>query len=184
MASFRDKAAGEWEVGITVGALRRVLNATGIDLMKLFEPDGPNERGDDPSAELRKLLLRPVVIADVIFAAVEPEAKRRGVDVEAFGELLEGNALAEATDALMTALEVFFSAQNQEMGATFGDMVRKFGEARSAVWVRAHDMISTMNPNEVATKAFDEALARATGPGTSGNSFGNSPESSASTPSP
>lgn len=168
MAKFNDKSGGEWAVGITVGALRRVLNATGIDLMKLFEPDEPNERGDDPSAELRKLLLRPVVIADVVFAVVEPEAKQRGVDAEAFGELLEGKALADATDALMSALEVFFSAQNQEMGATFGDMVRKFGEARSAVWARAHGMVDGIDPTEVAGKAFDEALDRAKGRATSG----------------
>lgn len=155
--SFKDKAGNEWSVGITVGALRRVLAQTGVDLTKLFEGD-PEAEGGDVAAEVRRLLLNPITIADVLFAIVEPVAKERAISAEAFGELLEGESLADATDALMSALEVFFSAQVRDKGSTFGAMVRKFNEARGVVWQRAREMVEATDPTTTALNAFDKAL--------------------------
>lgn len=168
MSSFKDKAGTDWSVELTVGALKRVLAQTGIDLTKLYEGD-PDKPGEDVAAEVRRLLLNPIAIADVVFAVVEPVATAKGITADAFGELLAGKSLADATDALLSELEVFFSEQVQDKGRAFGAMVAKFAEARGIVWSRAAKMVEDLDPTQAAMKAFDEALEKRRGRLTSGN---------------
>lgn len=158
--TFKDKAGQEWNAGITVGALRRVLAATGIDLTRLFD--------DEKAEPVQKLLANPLAIADVVFAVIEPQAKAKGIDADAFGELLEGDALAQATDALLDALAVFFSARQAEMGQAFAKVVANYRQAASTVWGRAVDMVNAIDPTAAALEAFDRELNKRGGRVTSG----------------
>lgn len=148
---FSDVKGQEWNAAINVGALRRVLAQTSIDLTKLFD-----EKQAEP---VRKLIANPLVMADVLFAIVEPQATARGITADAFGELLEGEALVAATDAVLAALVVFFSAQNADMGKAFAALVGKYRTATNVVWERAAGMMAAINPTAAATEAFDKALA-------------------------
>lgn len=165
--NFKDTKGNEWNASITVGALRRVLAQTSIDLTRLFD--------DEKAEAVQKLLANPITIADVVFAVVEPQATAKGIDAEAFGELLEGEALAQATDALLDSLVVFFSARQTEMGRAFGKVIENYRTAAQTVWSRAAEMVSSMEPTEAANRAFEAELQRRGGRLTFGQSSGDSP---------
>lgn len=150
--TFNDTKGNNWNASITVGALRRVLAQTEIDLTRLFD--------DEKAEPVQKLLANPIVIADVVFAVVEPQATAKGIDAAAFGELLEGQALAEATDALLDALAVFFSARQAEMGQAFAKVVANYRKAAATVWGRAVNMVEAVDPTAAAMEAFDRELAK------------------------
>lgn len=148
--NFKDTAGTDWNCAITVGALRRVLAETQIDLTKLFE--------DEKAEAVRKLLASPLTIADVVFAVVHPIAEQRGITAEKFGELLAGQNMADAANALLEALEVFFSGQDANMGASFKTFLSGYRKGRSVVWSRALDEVSQLDPEKVAHEAFEKAL--------------------------
>lgn len=140
--------------------MRRVLSQTGIDLTRLFD--------DEKAEPVQKLLASPLVIADVLFAVVEPQASAKSIDAAAFGELLEGESLADATDALLDALAVFFSARQSEMGQAFAKVVANYRKASATVWGRAASMVDAVDPTAAAMEAFDRALEKRGGRVTSG----------------
>lgn len=167
--TFQDSAGNAWDCQITVGALRRVLTDTGVDLTKLFE--------DEKAEAVRQLLVNPLAIADVVFAVVRLQAEAKSIDAAAFGELLSGKRLAEAADALMDGLEVFFSGQDANMGASFMKVIDGFKRGRSTVWNRALSQVSQIDPEAIAHQAFERELERRRLLLTSGSESGESLES-------
>ncbi len=161
---FKDTAGTEWNCTITVGALRRVLAETQIDLTKLFE--------DEKAEAVRKLLASPLTIADVVFAVVRPTAEQRNITAEQFGELLAGQNMADAADSLLEALEVFFSGQDANMGASFQKFLDGYRRGRSTVWNRARQEVELLDPEKVANEAFEKALQKRRAALTSGFASG------------
>ncbi len=166
---FQDTRGQEWNCEITVGALRRVLHDTQIDLTKLFE--------DEKAEAVRQLLVSPLVIADVIYAVIKPVATERQVTAEQFGELLAGKSLADASDALLEGLEVFFSGQDANMGASFMKFLDGYRMGRSLVWQRTLERVSLLDPEAEVDKAFEKELAKRRMLLTSGKPSGDSQES-------
>lgn len=164
---FKDTKGNDWNASITVGALRRVLAQTSIDLTRLLD--------DEKAEAVQKLLANPITIADVVYAVIEPQAVAKSIDAAAFGELLEGEALAQATDALLDSLVVFFSARQAEMGRAFGKVLQNYRTASQTVWSRAAEMVSSMDATEAANQAFEAELRKRGGLLTSGQSSGDSP---------
>lgn len=121
MASFKDKLGAEWNITLTVGALRRVLDMVDVDLARLVETVDANGNKRNPIQEWATLINDPIRVCDVLWAVVSPVAAARQITDEQFGELLEGQTLANATEALEQSLRDFFSALHPE----FADMLRK-----------------------------------------------------------
>lgn len=166
--AFKDKTGAEWDCAITTGAIKRVIKLCQIDLTKLFE--------DEEATAVRQLLADPLVIADVIYAVVKPQADARDITDEQFGELLPGMLMAEANSALMDALQVFFSALNSDMGDIWRDTLDKYRRGKSVVWSRTLQSLrdQTFNPEDEANKAFERELAKRRGLLTSGKKSGGS----------
>lgn len=167
--TFQDSADNAWDCQITVGALRRVLADTGIDLTKLFE--------DEKAEAVRQLLVNPLAIADVVYAVVRLQAEQKSITPAAFGELLSGKRLADAAEALMNGLEVFFSGQDASMGASFMKVIDGFKKGRATVWSRALDQVKEIDPEAIAHRCFDKELAKRKLLLTSGSESGESLES-------
>lgn len=164
MAKFSDKTGREWPVVVTVGALRRVIDRTGINLHNLF--GGESSEGN--ATELSKVLANPIVICDVVYALVAPTAQDRNVTIDAFGELLEGDILTQATEAMTDALCVFFSGQNAVKGKTLRRMLANVHTATDEIWDRAAAIVDKVDARAEANAAFDRALAIFGEPGTLG----------------
>jgi len=99
MRSFTDSTGRTWTVSLTVDAVKRVRALLGIDLLQL-------ESGDPPL--LTRLGTDVVLVCDVIYAIVKPQADAAGISDEEFGRSLGGDAILAAQKAFYEELVDFF----------------------------------------------------------------------------
>jgi len=156
MKAFTDSAGRAWEVTVNVGAVRRVRDILGVDLVDVAGGDLLDRLADDP-----------VLLVDVLYILVKPQADAKGASDEDFGRAMVGGVLDEAASALMKELLGFFpSAQRAR---ALGKMARKL-EAQQAALAEAEAALAAIP----ATQTADVRP---------GNSSGNSPASAEPTPS-
>ena len=158
MKPLTDSVGRAWEVTVNVGAVRRVRDLLGVDLMDVAGGDLLDRLADDP-----------VLLVDVLYVLVKPQADAKGVSDEDFGRAMVGGVLDEAASALMKELLDFFpSAQRAR---ALGKMAWKL-EAQQAAVTEAAAALATIPPSAVAASAAKE----------DGGSSGNSPASLEPTP--
>jgi hypothetical protein len=97
MTPFTDKDGREWPVVVNVGALRRVRDTLGVDLMDVAGGDLLERLADDP-----------VILVNVLYVLCRAEADARGVTDEDFGRAMVGGVLDDAASALFKELLAFF----------------------------------------------------------------------------
>ena len=102
MKTFTDVAGRIWSIDITVDAIRRVQGLCNINLADLTASGS----GDQPL--LTRLETDIVLLCDVIFSLVQPQAERQGVTDVDFGRSLGGEGIAQAHDAFWEELRDFF----------------------------------------------------------------------------
>lgn len=97
MHSFTDNHGRTWSININIAAVKRVRSAMDIDLL------------DAVGGELlTRLADNIVMLVDLVYFLVKPEADNAGVSDEQFGEALAGPALDDAANAFMAELADFF----------------------------------------------------------------------------
>lgn len=99
MQLLKDDTGETWELLLTVSTLKRIRDRHQVDLMQIHV-------GTPPLGE--KLTADPLLMADLIFTALEPLAKQRGITRERFDELMGGEALGQALVAFWSELTLFF----------------------------------------------------------------------------
>ena len=105
MKVWHDTTGRTWATTINVGTIKRVKNLTGKNLLDLAGGELATEVMSDPC-----------LLCDILFALHQPEAEKQGISDEQFGEALAGDAIEEATDALMGELIDFFpNRQRREL---------------------------------------------------------------------
>ena len=97
MKTFKDNADRTWTLAINIDAVKRVRSMLQIDLLTIV---------DGKLAE--KLLLDHVVLVDVVYVICKPNADKLGVSDEEFGRAMAGDAIADASAALIEELADFF----------------------------------------------------------------------------
>lgn len=97
MKSFNDSTGRAWSVQVNVAAIKRVRDLAGVDLLAVLEGD-----------LLQRLSEDPVLLVDVIYALLRPQANAAGVSDVQFGEAMAGEAIDQATAALLEELVSFF----------------------------------------------------------------------------
>ena len=97
MHTFQDTQGRTWSVTINVDAIRRVRSLLDINLLDAIE-----------GKLLERLVTDPVLLCDILFALVQPEAEAKQVTDEDFGRALGGDVLDFATTALLEELVDFF----------------------------------------------------------------------------
>lgn len=101
MAKFTDTLAREWQLTITVAAMRRAKR-NDIDLSM-------------PVAQLQQFVMDDVFLTDALFAIVEPDATAKGIALEQFELGMNGKVLAIARESLWDALCEYFDPGKSEM---------------------------------------------------------------------
>jgi len=158
MKTFNDNAGRTWTISITVDAIKRVEGLIkGVNLANLTDGDPPL---------LTRLETDLVLLCDVIFALVKPQAEQLGVSDEEFGKAMGGDAIMAAHDAFWEELTGFFR------------QLRRTDTAR-AIEKQAALVKATVEAIEQRVENFDTSavIQKALG-----NSAGSSPESPASIP--
>ncbi len=104
MKSFTDNMGRAWTLVVNVATIKRVRALCGVDLNTIVvEEDGK------PSAKrLERLSCDPVLLVDVLYAVCKLECDQRNVSDEDFGVTMAGDAIEQATDALLDEVIDFF----------------------------------------------------------------------------
>ena len=161
MKTFDDNAGRTWTVAVTINAVKRVKGLLDVDLTDLMDGDPPL---------LTRLDTDIVLLCDVIFALVKPQADEQGVTDEQFAEALGGDAIIQAHDALLEELADFFrSLRRTDVTKA---LEKQIAMVRAAVQA-AEARIEAVDVDTEIDRAFR-----------SGDSSGNLPASSESTPDP
>jgi hypothetical protein len=104
MHTFNDTLGRTWTVTINVDAIRRVRSLLNIDLLDAIE-----------GKLLERLVADPVLLCDILFALIQPEADAKQVSDEDFGRALGGEVLDHATTALLEELVDFFPSGRRQV---------------------------------------------------------------------
>jgi len=158
MQTFTDTQGRVWSVAITVDAVKRVRALTGTDLLAVAGGD-----------LLERLSTDPILLADVLYACVKPEADAKQVSDIDFGRALAGDVIGAATTALLQDIIDFFPAPKR---ALLAKALGKLGEVQTAALEAASIRLEAVNAAAIASQLLD------------GTSSGASPASPASTPAP
>jgi hypothetical protein len=98
MKIFKDNAGRTWTVDVNIAAVKRVRSLLGIDLIKGVVKEGV----------IDELATNPVLLCDVIYAVCKPDADKKNITDEQFGQAMAGDAIELATEALLKELVDFF----------------------------------------------------------------------------
>jgi hypothetical protein len=96
MKTFVDNAGRTWTVAINVNAIKRVRALLDINLLEVIE-----------GQLIDKLIRDPVLLCDVVYAVCKPEADAHAIGDEEFGRSMAGDAIEQATKALLEDLVLF-----------------------------------------------------------------------------
>jgi len=99
MKTFTDNAGRTWTVSLTIDAAKRVKGLLNVNLL---EP----EAGDPPL--LTRLGTDVILLCDVVFALIKPQADAAGVTDEQFAAALGGDVILAAQTAFYEELVDFF----------------------------------------------------------------------------
>ena len=97
MQKFVDRKSNVWLVEIDTSTLRRVKAVTGVNLLECVEGD-----------LIERLSSDVLLLVDVRYAILQPQADQQQITDEQFGEGLAGDVITDATTALLEAMVAFF----------------------------------------------------------------------------
>ncbi len=147
MKSFKDTNGKEWNIGITIPAVKRVRASLDVNLLEL-------EKGN-PSL-LTRLGTDLMLLADVTYAIVKPQAEAANIAEEQFFDSLSGEAVRSAQDALYEGLAEFFKGLGRNDVAAAAGMQREVMDRASAEVAKR---IQGLDIDAELEKAMGSALA-------------------------
>lgn len=101
MRTFKDSAGRSWTISITVDAIKRVMGSVGVNLSELH--------GGDPPLIVR-LEADAVLLFDVIYQLIAPQASAVGVTPEQFAVSIDTQSVGPAATAFWEELADFFQS--------------------------------------------------------------------------
>jgi hypothetical protein len=96
MAKFVDSQGRDWTLAIDIAGVKRVKSALGVDLLS------------DVEAAQKQIAEDIVLLVDVLYVLVKPQADERKIGDEEFGRALNGEIIETATLSLLQEIADFF----------------------------------------------------------------------------
>jgi len=181
MSQFQDSHGEQWPIRITIGTAIRVKNLLGIDLLQPLEAppkkgeelaEGASALADDEQLPLlTRIHLDPILLCNLLYVVVKPDAEQRQISDEAFAERLSGEALHAAYEALMESWSDFFQGLNRP------EIVRAISKYRE-VTRRAYELGGQLIDSDEFNEQIEQELQKIPG-----SLSGSSPAESESIPS-
>lgn len=125
MKKFIDAQGRYWVVDINVATIKRVKAVAGLNLLEVVDGELVEQLSSDP-----------ILLCDVLYAVCKPQADREEISDEDFGTGLAGDAISEATKALIEALVEFFPEPRRRL-------LQKAAAKFHQVQTKAFQMIET-----------------------------------------
>jgi hypothetical protein len=133
MQTFKDLQNREWQLSITIGSVRQVKEQLGVDLTEF--PEVFDRLGAD-------ILL----LCNVLYVLVKPQADKLGVTDEDFGYSLGGDVLEQATDVLLDQLIAFFPNRRRQILQQLKEKTVAYQDAQLA---KAKKEIETLDLSKI-----------------------------------
>lgn len=169
MKTFTDNAARAWTIQVNVDALKRVKSLLDVDLMEAVD-----------GKLLQRMLDEPILLCDIIYALCKPQADAAGVKDEDFGRAMAGDAIDNATQALLEELVDFFPQRRRALLTKVLDKLKKLDSLALATVTDRIEKIDLDKVMSSAVAQLDNDLSALL----AGKPSGPAPGSSASTPAP
>ena len=99
MKTFTDNQGRNWSIVVNVSTVKRVRSMLKIDLLSILVDEGKL---------IEQLNTDDVLLCDIIYALVKPDADARQISDEDFGAAMAGDAIGAATAAFLDELADFF----------------------------------------------------------------------------
>ena len=163
MHSFQDKNGKKWNIELNVGTAKRVKSECEIDLVNVITM---SRDGKAQASPLERLAEDPILLVDVLFSLCKEQAKESGIDDFAFAELFNADAVEQSSNALMEEI-INFSQPAKRKALT-----RIYRTAKDFA-ARMDKQLEQVLESPELDAEIESALTK---------SFGNTPESSESTP--
>jgi len=157
MRTFQDSAGRTWTIAVTVDAVKRVRDLLKEDLL-------------DIERVFPRLLLDPILLCDVVYCVVKPQADAERITDVDFARAMAGDVIAHAKAALVEELVDFFPEPSQRQ--TLRLAIEKYGQLTE----RVKELVQARLNSPAITREIEAALTAV------GDSFTSLPESSASIP--
>lgn len=148
MKIFKDVNGKEWTISITVGTIKRVKDLMNVNLIDAVSTDLIDKMKSDP-----------VFLCDILFAICKPQADKDGVSDVEFGEGLVGDAISDATTALIGDLVDFFP---QSQRTILQKALAKINTAEKKMTETMNQKIDAMLDSEIEkrVKSFTESFGQ------------------------
>jgi len=160
MKTFKDNAGRTWTVTVDVSAVKRVRSLLDVNLLEVLD-----------GRLIERLAGDPVLLCDVLYALVKPEADAKGITDEDFGRAMAGDAVEHATTALLEELVDFFPQGKRRL------LQKALGKLKS--WeAKALEVAEKRLESPELDEKLEAALLAAGSATTAGSSSGSSPGSS------
>lgn len=104
MHAFTDSEGRAWMLALTIGSAKRVRALLDVDLLELCAPG----EGKDALPLLTRLGTDVMLLCDVIFALLKPQADEQGVSDEQWALAMGGDAILKAQKAFYEEMVDFF----------------------------------------------------------------------------
>lgn len=143
MKQFQDNRGRAWSVEFTAAAVKRIRGLVDFDPL-----DGE---------ALQSLAVNPVLLVDVLFATIQPQAAAQNVTDEDFGGAMGGEAIQHATEALIDEVINFILATDEPKGRYLTASMKKYKEVNERVAARAMNILETDAIDDV----IDEQMKKA-----------------------
>ena len=157
MAVFKDNAKQEWMIELDAPLIKAVRKECAVDLVS--DTERPYERLYDD----------PILLVDTLWVLCRVQAQQRQIDQDKFAQLLTGDAIDSATEAILGAIVDFSPSRKREILRT---LAAKTSKIRDLAMSRA---MERLNDPELEAKllaaadlqterAIQEALTRLESP--------------------
>ena len=162
MRTFKDRTGREWTVDLNITAVKRAKALIGVDILDLMD----ETKGTDL---LTRIQGNEVLMVDLVYVLIKPEADAKGITDEDFGGSMAGEAIDAAYMVLLAEICDFF--RNPARRAVLRTALQKLSDLEGRAIKRAEEILASGAPEKLA----DELMTR-------GAPSGSSPASSESTP--
>jgi len=152
MKTFKDNAGRTWQVAMNVTAAKRVRSVLGVDLLQFG-----SESGKPEDHLFTRLHTDPCFLVDVLYVVCLTEAEAKGVSDEQFGEAMAGDAIDQATQALLEEIVDFCPSPRDRERAR-----RVLAQANTMI-DRAQDVLDRRTTPETLEAEMEKALAETLG---------------------
>ena len=143
MKTFKDNQGRKWTVTINVSAIKRVRAELDMDLLEAIE-----------GKLLERMVGDPILLCDILYVLVKPEADEKGITDEDFGRAMAGDAIDAACQAFIGELVDFFPKGRREV---LTEAVAKVRQIEAKVLSRTMQRLQTVEVDALIEKALAEA---------------------------